>query len=154
MTIDRHVHRFNPPFSEHDQKLHCVHFARLFHGNKPVGKWMPNTTHKHAEHNALRVLRSRKKRCNDHLTMVVVRFSRADERLAMSKPCTRCVEMLKTRHINTVMYSDSDGKMVVANISTMTHAPSSMACNIQSTGRVISYSKLASGFREHEMKTI
>ncbi len=144
MTIARYVNRFNPPISEHELTcVHSVHFARLFHGNKPIGKWMPNTTHKHAEHNALRMVRSRKKRCNEHLTMVVLRYTRLHERLAMSRPCSRCVELLKTCNINTVAYSDHDGKLIFENVDEIMHVPSSMSCNIPQTGRVVSWSKFS-----------
>lgn len=139
MTIERYVRRFDPPIADH--ALHCVHFARLFRGNKPIGTWMPNTTHKHAEHNALRHAKSRKKRSNDRLTMVVVRFTRVDDGLTMSRPCTRCVELMKTYNIKSIVYSDYDGKLVIARIDTMDHAPSSMARNIPAAGRVVSFSR-------------
>ena len=74
--------------------------------------------------------------------MVVVRFARLDDRLVMSRPCSRCVELLKIRHIHMVVYSDHDGKLVYADVATMRHTPSSLACKIPSVGRVVSYSKL------------
>lgn len=142
MTILRHIHYNIPniyPSIRYDTT--CLHFANIFKGNKSLGQWMPNSTHMHAEHNALRMLRNQKQRKNHHLTMVVLRFDSTQEHLTMSKPCSRCVALLHKYHIKTVVYSNKDGELVKENTSHIIHKPSSMACNIPKQGGIISFSK-------------
>jgi hypothetical protein len=142
MTILHHIH-FDIPriyeFCRYDTT--CLHFANIFKGNKPIGNWLPNSTHKHAEHNALRMLKTQKYRKNHHLTLVVLRFDRSFENLRISKPCTRCIELLKNNDIKTIVYSDNNGNLIKEDISQIVHRPSSMSSNIPIHGRVISYSK-------------
>jgi deoxycytidylate deaminase len=142
MTFGRHVHDGIPALYRPGRyDVSCLHFAKLFKGNKPIGNWMPNSTDKHAEHNALRALRTQKRRINPHLTMVVVRFDRAHTHLLMSKPCSGCVELLRAHRIRTVVYSDERGMLVKESTSHIRHKPSSMAPHIPTHGRVVSYSK-------------
>jgi len=143
MTIGTCIGRFAPDIDAHD--MQCVHFARLFRGHKPIGRWMPNTSHRHAEHNALRAIRHPMQRPHARLAMVVVRFARNPPRMAMSQPCERCVDLLKARRVRTVVYSDHDGRLVVADVCTLAPTPSSMACHIPSSGRVVSYSSMKGG---------
>ena len=82
MTIDTCVGRFVPDLDAHD--MQCIHFARLFRGHKPIGRWMPNTSHRPAEHNALRAIRHPMQRRHARLAMVVVRFVRAPLRARAS----------------------------------------------------------------------
>lgn len=142
MTILRHIHYSIPniyPSIRYD--TNCIHFANIFKGNKSLGQWMPNSTHMHAEHNALRMLRNQKQRKNHHLTMVVLRFDSTKEHLIMSKPCSRCIELLRKHHIRTVIYSNKDGELVKENTCHIIHKPSSMASNIPKQGGIISLSK-------------
>jgi deoxycytidylate deaminase len=142
MPILRHIHYEIPyiyPFGRYDTS--CLHFAKLFKGNKPFGQWMPNSTHMHAEHNAMRILRTQKQRKNHHLTMVVLRFDRSYQHLRLSKPCSRCVELLKSHHIYRVVYSNDNDELVKENTKDIIHKPSSMACKIPKQGRVVSLSK-------------
>ena len=119
----------------------CLHFARIFKGNKPFGQWMPNSTHMHAENNCIRMIRTQKQRKNHNLTMVVLRFDRARENLLLSRPCSRCVDLLNNHHIYRVVYSNDKGELVKENTKNILHKPSSMACNIPKQGRVVSLSK-------------
>ena len=142
MTIGRHVHDGIPALYRPGRfDTSCHHFAKLFKGNKPIGNWMPNSTNKHAEHNALRALRTQKHRINPHLTMVVVRFDKTHADMRMSRPCSRCVELLQVHRIRTVIYSNDHGILVKENTSNILHNPSSMASCIPKHGRVVSYSK-------------
>ena len=143
MTIISHINYGIPNlYSSCRYDTNCLHFAKLFRGNKPIGNWMPNSTHMHAEHNALRVLRNQKNRKNNRLTMVVLRFDKSLENLLMSRPCSRCVELLKNNCIRTVVYSDNLGALIKENTNQIVHKPSSMACNIPIHGRtVVSFSK-------------
>ena len=142
MTILRHVHCEIPsiyPSGRYDTT--CLHFAKIFKGNKPIGQWMPNSTHMHAEHNALRMIRTQKYRKNHHLTMVVLRFNSTHDHLIMSRPCSRCIDLLNEVDIRTVIYSNSNGELIKENTNNIKHKPSSMASNIPKQGRIISFSK-------------
>uniref|UniRef100_A0A6C0H320 CMP/dCMP-type deaminase domain-containing protein n=1 Tax=viral metagenome TaxID=1070528 RepID=A0A6C0H320_9ZZZZ len=142
MTILRHIHYEIPniyPSIRYDTS--CLHFAKLFKGNKSFGQWMPNSTHMHAEHNALRMIRTQKQRKNPHLTMVVLRFDSSCENLLMSRPCSRCIDLLHEHHIKTVIYSNDNGEMIKENTYNIKHKPSSMAYNIPKQGSIISFSK-------------
>jgi deoxycytidylate deaminase len=118
----------------------CLHFARIFKGNKPFGQWMPNSTHMHAENNCIRMIRTQKKRKNHNFTMVVLRFDSAREHLLMSKPCSRCVDLLNNYRICTVIYSNDKGELIKENTKNIIHKPSSMASKIPKQGRVVSLS--------------
>ena len=142
MTFLRHIHYEIPkiyPSVRYDTT--CLHFAKLFKGNKSLGQWMPNSTHMHAEHNALRFLRTQKQRKNHHLTMVVLRFDSSYENLRMSKPCSRCIKLLNDYDIRTVVYSNDRGELIKENTNNIIHKPSSMACNIPKQGTIVSFSK-------------
>ena len=142
MTFLRHIHYDIPsiyPKIRYDTT--CLHFAMIFKGNKSLGQWMPNSTHMHAEHNALRFLRTQKQRKKHHLTMVVLRFDSSRENLIMSKPCSRCVALLHEHNIRTVVYSNDKGQLIKENTSHIVHKPSSMSYNIPKQGGVISFSK-------------
>ena len=142
MTIISHINYEIPNlYASSRYDTNCLHFAKLFRGNKPIGNWMPNSTHMHAEHNALRVLRNQKNRKNNRLTMVVLRFDRSLENLLMSRPCSRCIELLQNNCIRTVVYSNNLGALIKENTNQIIHKPSSMACNIPIYGRVVSFSK-------------
>jgi len=142
MTIISHINYEIPNlYASSRYDTNCLHFAKLFRGNKPIGNWMPNSTHMHAEHNALRALRNQKNRKNNRLTMVVLRFDRSLENLLMSRPCSRCVELLQNNCIRTVVYSNNLGALIKENTNQIIHKPSSMACNIPIHGRVVSFSK-------------
>ena len=141
MPILQHVHHGIPNlYSSIRYDTSCLHFAKLFKGNKPFGQWMPNSTHMHAEHNAMRILRNQKQRKNHHLTMVVLRFDSLHH-LRLSKPCSRCVELLNHHNICTVIYSNENGELVKENTEYIVHKPSSMACNIPKHGRIVSFTK-------------
>jgi deoxycytidylate deaminase len=142
MTILQHVHYGIPaiyPSGRYDTS--CLHFAKIFKGNKPIGQWMPNSTHMHAEHNALRMIRTQKTRKNHHLTMVVLRFDSSHEHLIMSRPCSRCIDLMNNLSIRTVVYSNSKGELIKENTHDIKHKPSSMACNIPKQGRIVSFTK-------------
>ena len=150
MTILQHIHFGIPniyPTLRYDTS--CLHFARIFKGNKPLGQWMPNSTHMHAENNVIRMIRTQKQRKNHNLTMVVLRFDNTYEHLLMSKPCSRCVELLNSYRICTVIYSNNQGELIKENTKDIKHKPSSMSYNIPKYGRVVSFSK----FKESPPRT-
>ena len=150
MTIISHINYEIPNlYGSCRYDTNCLHFAKLFRGNKPIGNWMPNSTHMHAEHNALRALRNQKNRKNNRLTMVVLRFDRTLENLLMSRPCSRCVELLKNNCIRTVVYSNNLGVLIKENTNQIMHKPSSMACNIPYMEELFLSLNLKKCLREH-----
>lgn len=84
---------------------------------------------RHAEENALKKyhdsigIRGRKKIAIRKLHMVVVRIN-SDDEIVESKPCSHCVEVMKSYGIRKVTYSTKDGTLTTESLSLIISHPS------------------------------
>ncbi|MEK7070941.1 MAG: hypothetical protein AAB966_03980 [Patescibacteria group bacterium] len=106
----------------------CRHGAVNITGGKATHFSMPNTRafiEMPSIHAEIMVLLKAERRVS---ALMVIRFRYSedgDTELVNSKPCKNCIETMHKHGVNTVFYSDENGKIVMERVRNMTNRASS-----------------------------